>query len=141
MERSLLEYLAIAIGAGIGFMYGEPNNMLYAVLALCTFDFLTGLMVACQRHKLSSKVGFHGFFKKMAIFIMISLAHLIDKYIIGAGNTFLTAAMLYYSANEGISIVENCEKLGLPVPKKLKKILQQVKDDSDDDDKNKPSKA
>ena len=141
MERTLINYLSIAIGAGLGFLFGELNGLFFALAALCTLDYITGIMVAIKRKKVSSRIGYNGILKKMAIFILVSVAHLIDMYIVQSGSVFMSMTMLYYAANESISILENSEKLGLPVPKKLKRILEQVKSDNDDDDDNKPKMA
>ena len=130
MNKSLIEYLSIAIGAAIGFMFGDLNGMFYALLVLCILDYITGVMVAIKEHNLSSYIGI---MRKIGIFIMVSVGHLVDNQIIKGGNVFMSACTLYYAANEGISICENAEKLGLPLPKKLLRILRQVKEESDDD--------
>lgn len=136
MNKSLIEYLSIAIGAAIGFMFGDLNGMFYALLVLCILDYITGVMVAIKEHNLSSRTGYIGIMRKIGIFIMVSVGHLVDNHIIKGGNVFMSACTLYYAANEGISICENAEKLGLPLPKKLLRILRQVKEESDDDDEN-----
>ena len=62
----------------------------------------------------------------------MGVAHLIDVNVIGSGTVLRTATIFFYIANEGISITENAGNLGLPLPKKLKEILQQIKDDNDE---------
>ena len=139
MQRTLISYLAATIGAAIGFLYGEINDMFYALIALVILDYLTGVMVAVYKHKVSSKVGFKGIMKKFCIFVLVSVAHLIDTHITHTGNVFMCLTMFFYSANECISILENAEKLGLPVPEKLKNILEQVKSENDKGDPKPPA--
>ena len=115
-------------------MFGDLNGMFYALLVLCILDYITGVMVAIKEHNLSSRIGYIGIMRKIGIFIMVSVGHLVDNHIIKGGNVFMSACTLYYAANEGISICENAEKLGLPLPKKLLRILRQVKEESDDDE-------
>ena len=62
----------------------------------------------------------------MMIFILVGVAHLIDLFILQEGTAIRTAVIFFYLANEGISILENSSKLGLPIPKKLKKVLAQI---------------
>ena len=133
MERTLFSYLTVCIGALIGFLYGEFTGMLKALIILCTFDYVTGVMVAVKRHRVSSKKGYQGIFKKVCIMILISIAHLVDVHVIKSGNVFMSMTTLYYISNESISVLENCDKLGLPIPEKLRKILEQVRNDSDKD--------
>lgn len=140
MNKSVIDYLAIVFGAAIGFMYGDLNGLFYALIALCTLDYITGVMVAIKNHELSSRVGYVGIMRKVGIFILVCVGHLVDMYIINGGNVFMSAVSLYYAANEGISITENSEKLGLPVPKKLSRLLKQVKDDADEDKEEKKEK-
>lgn len=135
--KTLLEYLACTVGAAIGFLYGDINGMFLALVALCTLDYITGVMVAIKRRRLSSKVGRAGILKKLAIFMLVSVAHLIDAHIIHNGNVFMSMTILYYACNESISILENAKRLGLTVPKRLERILEQVRDDNDKPEKEK----
>jgi toxin secretion/phage lysis holin len=73
------------------------------------------------------EVGFRGIFKKVLIFTMVAVGNLIDRSIIGNGEVIRTAVIFFYLSNEGISILENAGKIGLPIPEKLKDILSQLK--------------
>ena len=85
--------------------------------------------------KLSSEVGFRGIFKKVLILLLVGIGHLLDTQIIGSGSTVRTAIIFFYCANEGISILENCAAIGLPVPKKLQSVLAQLRTDNDEEKK------
>ena len=81
----------------------------------------------CIRDR-SSEVGFKGIFKKVVIFALVAIGHIIDTYVIQNGSVIRTAVIFFYLSNEGISILENVSVLGLPVPQKLKDVLEQLKD-------------
>jgi len=113
-------------GAYIGYSLGGWDGFLYALVAFVVIDYLTGIMVAILEKKLSSDVGFRGIFKKVLIFSLVAIAHIIDSQIIKNGSAIRTAVIFFYLSNEGISIIENTGKIGLPIPEKLKTVLEQL---------------
>ena len=119
-----------AIGAVIGFLYGEITGLFIAVIALMALDYITGVLCGIAAKALSSQTGFKGLVKKLMILVIIAMAHLADLCIIGTGSALMTAVILFFAANEGISILENAAKLGLPIPKKLREVLEQLKEDN-----------
>lgn len=122
------QYGFAAIGGYIGYFLGGFDGFLYALVAFVVIDYITGLMVAVIEKKLSSKIGFRGVFKKVVIFCLVGIGHMIDLHLIKSGSVIRTAVIFFYISNEGISILENTTLIGLPVPKKLKDILEQLKD-------------
>ena len=123
--------LAIAaIGGVLGGVLGGLDGFLYALIAFVVIDYITGVMCAVVDKKLSSEVGFRGIFKKILIFCMVAMGHLIDTQLLGiagdGGSAIRTAVIFFYLANEGISLLENTTRLGLPVPEKLKTVLAQL---------------
>ena len=115
-----------AIGAWLGWFLGGMDGFLYALITLVIIDYVTGFMVAVIEKRLSSELGFKGIFKKMLVFAMVGIGHLIDDSLIGGGEILRTAVIFFYAANEGISILENASRIGLPIPEKLKEILFQL---------------
>ena len=115
-----------SIGAYIGYFLGGIDGFLYALIAFVIIDYLTGIMVAVLERKLSSEVGFRGIFKKVLIFSLVAVGHIIDSQLIQTGSAIRTAVIFFYLSNEGISILENTAKIGLPIPEKLKAILVQL---------------
>ena len=115
-----------AIGGGIGWFVGGVDGVLIALIAVVAIDYLTGVMCAIVDKKLSSEVGAKGIFKKVLIFALVGVAHMIDSQVIGTGSTLRTAVIFFYLSNEGISIVENAARLGVPVPDKLRGLLAQL---------------
>ena len=95
--------------------------------------YLTGIMCAIVEKKLSSEIGFRGIFKKVLIFVLVGVGHLMDLQILGAVGVLRTAVIFFYLSNEGVSLVENAAHLGLPIPAKLKAVLEQLHDRSEKD--------
>ena len=124
-----------ASGGFMGYLLGGMDGFLYALIAFVVIDYITGLMVAAIQKKVSSEVGFKGICKKVLIFILVGVANIVDKQIIGNGSAIRTAVIFFYLSNEGISILENTALIGLPVPQKLKDVLAQLKGSEDKEDK------
>lgn len=120
-----------AMGGALGAVLGGWDGFLYALVLFVAVDYLTGVLVAVMRRKLSSEAGFRGIARKVVIFCLVAVAQVIDVQIIRNGSVVRTAVIFFYLSNEGISIVENAAALGLPVPRKLKDVLEQLKDDSE----------
>ena len=91
-------------------------------------DYLTGVMCAISDKKLSSEVGFQGICRKVLIFLLVGIAHILDAQVIGTGSVLRTAVIFFYLSNEGVSLLENAAHLGLPVPEKIKTVLEQLHD-------------
>ena len=128
-----------AIGGWLGWFLGGCDGLLYALIAFVVIDYITGIMCAVADKKLSSAVGFKGICKKVLIFALVGLGHILDTRVIGAGSVLRTAVIFFYLSDEGVSLVENAAHLGLPVPKKLKEVLEQLHDRAekeDNDDEN-----
>ena len=130
----IIDSIAGAVGAVLGFMYGEVNGLFWALIAFMALDYITGVIVAIIEKRLSSEVGFRGLAKKFLILVFVAVGHIADTYILGGTPAAMSAVMLFYIANEGISIIENAAALGLPVPKKLTNIMEQNKNKRESED-------
>ena len=130
---SIIQAIFAAVGGWLGYYLGGCDGLLYALLAFVVTDYITGVMCAIIDKKLSSSVGFKGIFKKVLIFLMVGIGHIIDAYVIGNGSVLRTAVIFFYIANEGLSLTENAAHLGLPIPAKLKDVLEQLHDRADKD--------
>ena len=130
---TIIKTVSGAAGAVIGFLYGEITGLFIAITALMALDYITGILCGIAAKALSSETGFRGLVKKLMILVIIAVGHLVDNYIIGTGSALMTAVILFFAANEGISILENAAKLGLPIPQKLREILDQLKEKDIDD--------
>ena len=115
-----------AIGGWLGWVLGGWDGFLYALVTFVLTDYLTGLMAAAVEKKLSSEIGFKGIFRKVLIFMLVGIGHILDARVIGDGSVLRTAVIFFYISNEGISIIENAGRIGLPIPQKLKAVLEQL---------------
>lgn len=122
-----------AIGGLIGWFFGPADGLFYALVSFVILDYITGVMRAIIDKELSSGVGFKGIFRKVLIFALVGLGHILDMRVLGNpdGSALRTAIIFFYLSNEGISILENTAYLGLPIPEKLKEILAQLRDNED----------
>ena len=119
---------AAVIGIALSDRLGGFDGLLEALIIFAVVDYVTGVFCAIAEKKLSSAIGFKGILQKMLIFMLVAVANVIDAHILGGGDHLLrTAVIFFYLSNEGISILENSSRLGLPVPEKLQSILQQIK--------------
>lgn len=126
---NMIQFLIAALGGWIGYFLGGWDGAVYALITFITLDYATGVMCAITDRKLSSEVGARGIFKKVMIMALVGVGSILDREIIGNGSILRTAVIFYYLSNEGISILENATRLGLPVPEKLKVTLEQLKED------------
>jgi len=117
----------IAVSGGwLGWFLGGWDGFLFALVTFMAIDYLTGIMCAIVNKNLSSSIGAKGIFKKMFIFALVGIGHTIDMYLIGDGKVIRTAVIFFFISNEGISLLENATRVGLPVPQKLRDILSQL---------------
>lgn len=131
-----VQFMFAAVGGWPGYFLGGCDGLLYALLAFVAIDYLTGVMCAINDKTLSSEVGFRGICRKVLIFLMVGIANILDVHVIRTGSVLRTAAIFFYISNEGISLLENAAHLGLPVPKKIKAVLEQLHDRADSDTDN-----
>ena len=125
--QMIFNSISAAVGAAVGFLFGEVTGLFWALIAFMGMDYVTGVVIAVINKRLSSEAGFRGLAKKFLILVFVAVGHILDAYVLGNTAVFMTAVMLFYIANEGVSIIENAALLGLPVPEKVKSILEQIR--------------
>lgn len=123
-----------AIGGWLGHFLGGCDGLLYALIAFVVIDYITGVMCAVADKKLSSEVGFKGICRKVLIFLLVGIANVLDVQVIGSGSVLRTAVIFFYISNEGVSLLENAAHLGLPVPDRIKTVLEQLHDRAEKED-------
>ena len=106
---------------------GNSSGLLLALLLLVLLDYITGICVAIQTKQLSSQIGAKGITKKVAMFVVIAFCHVLDAYLLHAEAALETVSTIFYLSNEGISILENVGKLGVPLPQKVQTLLSYLK--------------
>lgn len=131
---NVIQLVFTAVGGWLGWFLGGCDGLLYALIAFVVIDYITGVMCAVADKNLSSEVGFKGICRKVLIFLLVGVGHIIDTQVIGAGSVLRTAVIFFYISNEGVSLVENAAHLGLPVPAKLKAVLEQLHDRAEKED-------
>ena len=114
------------IGGWLGLFLGNADWLLILLIVFVNLDYLSGVLCAISEKKLSSAVGFRGISRKVLTFVMVGLAHQIDKTAIGSGSMLRSAVIFFYLSNEGVSLIENASQLGLPIPDQLRRILIQL---------------
>lgn len=122
--------VAIIVETIFGEFFHDPPRTLYALIVFIILDYITGLCVAVKERKLSSKIGSKGIAEKVMALVMVFLSAAIDRYLLGGGSTLCTVTILFYCSNEAISILENANRFGLPLPSKLVDALKGNKKDS-----------
>jgi toxin secretion/phage lysis holin len=115
-----------AVGGWLGWALGGMDGFLIALIAFVVADYATGVMRAILEKRLSSAVGMRGIFKKVLIFVMVAIGHILDTRLIGSGAALRSAIIYFFLSNEGVSLLENAAAIGLPVPDKLKDVLTQL---------------
>ncbi len=129
-----IQLLFAGIGGWLGYFLGGCDGLLFALLAFVVIDYITGVMCAIADKTLSSEVGLKGICRKVLIFLLVGIANILDVQVIGTGSILRTAVIFFYISNEGVSLLENAAHLGLPVPAKMKAVLEQLHDKSEKED-------
>ena len=128
-----IQVIFTGVGGWLGWFLGGCDGLLYALVLFVVVDYITGVMCAAADHRLSSEVGFKGICRKVLIFLLVGIGHVLDTQIIGPGSVLRTAVIFFYLSNEGVSLLENAGHLGLPIPEKLKVVLEQLHDRAEKD--------
>lgn len=132
---NLIQIAFAALGGWLGYFLGGCDGLLIALVAFVAIDYVTGVMCAVTDKKLSSEVGFKGICRKVIIFMLVGVANILDTRVIGTGSVLRSAVIFFYLSNEGISLLENAGHLGLPIPEKLKAVLEQLHDRAEKEEK------
>lgn len=126
-----------AIGGVCAFFWGGLDNLFIALLVFAAVDYATGVLAAIIKKRLNSQIGFKGIAKKVFMFLIVGIANIVDVRLIQTGSGVRTATILFYIANEGVSLLENAARCGLPIPKRLKDILTQLHEKSEKEEEKK----
>lgn len=135
MKQETMNTIFAAIGTGLTYIFGGWDKVLIVLVVFMALDYLTGVIAAAYQKTLSSDVGFKGLLRKCTILIVLIVAVLLDKLLSEGSWVFRTLVAYFYIANEGVSLIENATRIGLPVPQKVVDILAQLKDKGNGADK------
>ena len=132
MAGDICRIIVMGAATVIDMLFGKADGILATLIVFMTLDYLTGVLSAAMSKKLSSKIGFKGFLNKVGILCIISLTAILDRNLFNS-TTLRNAAAFHYISNEGISIIENLAKMGIPIPQKLKEVLYEIRDEKDNE--------
>lgn len=119
------------LGAWLAAYLGGLDGLVYALIIFVAADYITGVLAAINERRISSAVGFRGISRKILIFTLVGLAHLIDTHVIGTPGVLRTATIFFYLSNEGISLIENATRLGLLIPAQMRDALDAIANRAD----------
>lgn len=125
--NSILKNILAAVCALCGLLFGNLNGLMIALITLMVMDYISGVLAAIAQKKLSSEIGAKGIAKKVFMLLIVAVANIVDINVIGEGNVLKSVTIIFYIANECISLIENGGRLGVPVPNKLLEVLEQLK--------------
>ncbi|MEC0183626.1 phage holin family protein [Paenibacillus peoriae] len=113
----------LSAGAMIGYFFGGWTTLLTLLWWMVIIDFFTGWAAAWINGELKSRKGFYGIARKVAIFLLVTVAHLIDR-VLGDSHYFRDAVIFFYLANELLSVIENVGRMGVPMPDVLRNAVK-----------------
>lgn len=123
MTHDVIDFSLASLVGLLGWFFGGLDGFVIVLLVFCITDYITGMFAAGVERKLSSSVGFKGIAKKIVMFSLVGVAHVLDRYILGNSGDLRAAVCLFYVWNEGISIIENAKRMGIPIPRVLNERL------------------
>lgn len=132
-----LKYAIAIVGGVLTGLLGGWDMMLRVLVLFVVLDYGTGLAAAWSEKQLNSEIGARGILKKFLLFVIIALAFQLDKAI--EQEVFRNLAIWFYLANEGLSILENCGRAGVPIPAFIRAALEQLKKKGDTGEVSNPS--
>ena len=115
----------------LSFLFGDMEGLMVALIALIILDYISGVIAAAVEKRLSSEVGAKGIAKKIFMLLIVALANIVEINVVGDGHVLKTVTVVFYICNECISLIENAGRIGVPVPKKLLDVLEQLRDKDD----------
>ena len=128
---NILKNILAGVCTILSFLFGDMEGLMVALIALIILDYISGVIAAAVEKRLSSEVGAKGIAKKIFMLLIVALANIVDINVIGDGHVLKTVTVVFYICNECISLIENAGRIGVPVPKKLLDVLEQLRDKDD----------
>ena len=124
----VIKIIITTMGTALTWLFGSWDTALIVLVCFMVLDYITGVLRSYINKTVSSDVGLRGIARKSVILIVLIVAVLLDRLLNAETWVFRTLVAYFYISNEGISLLENCVGLGLPVPEKLKDALLQLRE-------------
>ena len=132
MNNNLITGVLAGVSGVLSYIFGPWDAMIMVLIAVVALDYITGVAYAAISRTLSSAIGFKGLLKKVFIFVLVALSTMLDKLVPATNGAVRSAVCMFYIANEGLSILENCALMDVPVPKPLRDALEALKNKGND---------
>lgn len=129
--KTIINFITGTLLTTIVYFLGGWDIALQALLIMISLDYVTGVLKAIHNKKLNSHIGLKGIIKKVGYLIIVTVCVLLDRTV-GDTGTIRTLVIYFFVANEGISVIENWSKMGLPIPKIVSQTLEQLKNKGGD---------
>lgn len=137
---NIIKVISAALGGVASFLFGQLTGLFFALIIFIILDYITGVAAAIKNNELDSRTGAFGILKKVGILSVIILVNVLDVHVFGASGVLRNVIISFYIANEGISVLENAARLGVPVPKRIINVLNQLKDKAEEEENKKDEK-
>ena len=129
LNDTVLDFALGSFVGLLGWFFGGLDGFVKMLITFAVIDYFSGLAAALWiKHNISSSIGFKGISKKILMFSFVGIAHVLDKYMLGEARVLKEVVCLFYIGNEGLSIIENADAIGVPFPKALKDKFLSLKD-------------
>ena len=132
MNNNLITGVLAGVSGVLSYIFGPWDAMIMVLIAVVALDYITGVAYAAVSKTLSSVIGFKRLLKKVFIFVLVALSTMLDKLVPATNGAVRSAVCMFYIANEGLSILENCALMDVPVPKPLRDALEALKNKGND---------
>ncbi|MNE69822.1 Holin family protein [compost metagenome] len=123
---NFLKFIIALAGTSASFLFGGWSSLLNILLAFVIIDYVTGVGAAAKEGRLNSTAGVWGIAKKVSIFAIVAVSHMVDSAL-GNSHLFRDAAIFFFLANELLSFLENAGRMGAPIPPVLRKAVEVLK--------------
>lgn len=120
--------IAAALGAVSSYLFGGWSTALQTLFVFILIDYVTGILAAGKNGELSSKAGLKGIGRKAMIFVFVAMGHMADMQTSGGQlHLFRDGVIAFFVANEGLSVIENAGRMGVPVPEVVRKAVEALR--------------
>lgn len=124
--KNIIQIAGGTVGGFLAYWLGGLDAILICLIAMLVIDYITGVLSAVHSSTVNSEIGWKGIVKKVVTLLIVALAFIIETATDGLF-AIREIVIMFFIANEAISIIENAGKIGIPIPEKLKNILTQIK--------------
>ena len=134
--NKIFNTLSVALGVAGGIaarIFGAWDTVFAALLVIMVLDYITGVIKAVYQKKLSSETGYKGILRKITVLVVVALANVVQN-ITGSAMPLREMVIMFYIANEGISVLENAAEILPIMPKGIKDVLLQIREKEQNDE-------